>query len=160
MNNCQILSCLIITLGLGVATGYSQESSNTSGGVASGIGGTATFSVGQTFYTSNNGSNGEVNQGIQQPYTVYLVGINEEPNNISIKVFPNPTADYLTLKIENFSTNVKNYILYDAQGKQILVEKIKGASTNIDLSQYKKGTYFIKVKNQSNEIKTFKIIKN
>jgi TRAP-type uncharacterized transport system substrate-binding protein len=37
-----------------------QENANTSGGVATGSGGTVAYSIGQVAYTTNTGSNGSV----------------------------------------------------------------------------------------------------
>ena len=53
-----------------------------------------------------------------------------------------------------------NYQLIDVQGKIALSGEITDAITTFDLSLFGKGTYFIKVIKESNEIKTFKIIKN
>jgi hypothetical protein len=81
-----------------------QESANSSGGNASGSGGTVAYSIGQVFYTSNAGSSGTVDPGVQHAYEIYSVGINETNLNISLTAFPNPTTEYLTLQISDFIT--------------------------------------------------------
>lgn len=54
-----------------------QQSANASGGGAAGSGGTVAYSVGQVVYTSNSGSTGTVNQGIQHAYEIFILGIEE-----------------------------------------------------------------------------------
>lgn len=46
----------------------SQEAILTSGGNASGSGGTVSYSIGQTFYTTYMGANGSVSHGVQHPF--------------------------------------------------------------------------------------------
>ena len=94
-----------------------QESTNATGGDASGSGGTVAYSVGQVVYTTNTDASGTVNQGVQQPYEIFTVGIKETELNISLSVFPNPTADNLTLQISDYNNEKLSYQLFDMQGK-------------------------------------------
>ncbi|MDG2279738.1 MAG: T9SS C-terminal target domain-containing protein, partial [Flavicella sp.] len=66
---------LLVSLCMSVGSIYGQESSNTSGGNAAGSGGTVAYSIGQVAYTYESGTNGNSNQGVQQPYEIYSVGI-------------------------------------------------------------------------------------
>jgi len=65
--------------------GLAQDAVVTSGGNASGSGGTASFSIGQTVYTTNSNSSGTVAQGLQHSYEFLEVSIKE--NNLRISVF-------------------------------------------------------------------------
>lgn len=56
----------ILLLGLGLTSLHAQESVNTTGGNASGSGGSASYSVGQVVYTSNTETSGSVAQGVLQ----------------------------------------------------------------------------------------------
>src|SRR5688572_14704694 len=78
-----------------------QESVNSAGGDATGSGGTVAYSIGQVVYTTNTGTSGEVAQGVQHAYEIYTFGINQTELNISLTVFPNPTANNLTLVISD-----------------------------------------------------------
>ena len=60
-----------------------QESVNSTGGNATGSGGTVSYTIGQVGYTTNTGSNGSVAQGVQQAYEILTVGINENEPKIS-----------------------------------------------------------------------------
>ena len=151
---------LLIAFGLGISSGHAQESSNASGGDASGSGGTVAYSIGQTVYTYESGTNGNTNQGVQQPYEIYSVGIDEDISTISLNTYPNPTSDYLTLELLDYSNEKMEYQLVDLEGKLILSKSINNVRTQIDLRAYSKGIYLINVIKELKEIKTFKIIKN
>ncbi|MEY3416745.1 MAG: hypothetical protein RL060_856 [Bacteroidota bacterium] len=57
---------LLLALSL---VGYAQESSNAAGGDASSADGTVNFSIGQDFYTYDDGGiNGSISEGVQQTY--------------------------------------------------------------------------------------------
>lgn len=151
---------LLIAFGLGISSGYAQESANASGSDASGSGGSVTYSIGQAVYTYASGTNGNINQGVQQPYEVYSVGIEEDMKTISLITYPNPTADYLVLEFTDYSDEKMEYQLIDLNGKIIINNSISSSKTQIDLNNYSKGTYLIKIIKELKEIKTFKIIKN
>ena len=74
-----IKKCVAILVFSIVNTGLlAQEVIPTSGGTASGSGGSASYTIGQMIYTTNNGVNGSVSQGIQQPYEISVVSGIEE----------------------------------------------------------------------------------
>lgn len=154
--------CALLLLGLGLTGLQAQESINAAGGIASGSGGSANYSVGQLVYTTNTGSNGSVAQGVQQPYEISAItGIEEAKDiNLTITAYPNPTTDYLTLNVKDFELSNLNFQLYDMQGKLLRNEKITGNQTSIVMSNLVPSTYFVKVIQGNKEIKTFKIIKN
>ena len=139
-----------------------QQSSNAAGGNATGTGGTVSYSVGQMNYTTNTGTSGSACQGVQQPYEIYTVTSVDEAKdlNINLSTFPNPTFDFLTLKIESSTTKNLSYLLFDMNGKLLASQKIDGVETKIAMNNYAAATYFIKITENNNTLKTFKIIKN
>jgi hypothetical protein len=137
-----------------------QESTNASGGDATGSGGTVAYSIGQVVYTTNTGSSGSVAQGVQQAYEIFTVGIKETELNISLSAFPNPTANNLTLQISDYNNEKLSYQLFDMQGKHLSKGQIVAQQTQINTSSLPSATYFIKVVNQeNNQVQSFKIIK-
>jgi hypothetical protein len=80
--------------------------------------------------------------------------------NINLSAFPNPTFDNLTLKIESTNTKNLSYLLFDMNGKLLATQKLDGTETKIAMNNYAAATYFIKINENNNTIKTFKIIKN
>lgn len=138
-----------------------QESTNASGGDATGTGGTASYSVGQVVYTTNTGSTGSVAQGVQHAYEIFTVGIKETELNISLTVFPNPTTENLTLQISDYNNEQLSYQLFDMQGKQLSNGQITAQKTQINMNSLPTATYFVNVVNQENKkVQSFKIIKN
>ncbi|MCO5232761.1 MAG: T9SS type A sorting domain-containing protein [Chitinophagales bacterium] len=153
---------LLLILGLlWAGLTQAQESSNASGGDATGSGGTVAYSVGQVVYTTNTGSSGTVSQGVQHAYDIFTVGIKETAINISLTAFPNPTTDNLTLQIQDYNNEKLSYQLFDMQGKQLSNGQIVAQQTLINMNSLPTATYFIHVVNQENKkVQSFKFIKN
>ena len=144
---------------LGLVGLHAQESPTATGGEATGVGGTVSYSLGQVVYTTNTGSNGSVEQGVQQPYEISAtVGINESSISLEMSVYPNPTTNYLTLKVE--ITKNLSYQLFDMQGKVIVSKKITDNTTTVVMENLPTATYLLKVTDSNKTVKTFKIIKN
>jgi len=149
-------------LGIGLTGLQAQESVNATGGNALGNGGTASYSVGQMIYTTNTGTGGNtVAQGVQQPFEISVVtGIEEAQGiNLDVSAYPNPTSDYLTVKVENYETANLQYTVFDINGKLLQTIKATGGETQIQTSQLVPAHYFVKVLDNQKEIKVFKIIK-
>jgi hypothetical protein len=153
---------ILFLLGLGLTRLQAQEAIPTTGGDASGSGGSVAYSIGQIVYTTNIGTTGSVAQGVQQPFEISIItGINEaRVINLMVTVYPNPTSDYLTLEVKDFGLANLNFQLYDIQGKLLQSQKITDNRTNIVMNNLTPATYFVKVNEVKKEIKTFKIIKN
>ena len=154
---------VVLLLGLGLTGLQAQTSVNATGGNASGSGGSASYSVGQLAYTTNTGTNGSVSEGVQQPFEISVVTGIEEAKDIFLNVsaYPNPTTDYLELKVENLQLSELSYKLYDISGKVYQNKEIGNSITKIEMQNLPQGIYFIKVIDTKNkEFKTFKIIKN
>ena len=152
-----ITSVAFLLMGLGGL--HAQESSTAAGGEATGTGGTSSYSVGQVVYTTATGTNGSLAQGVQQPYEISVtIGIKETSINLELSVYPNPTTDYLTLKVDDFET--LNFQLIDLQGKIIANKKVTNATTIIKMEELAKALYFLNVTKNNKVVKSFKIIKN
>jgi hypothetical protein len=145
---------------LGVNTALSQESVNASGGDATGVGGTVSYSVGQVVYTSNTASTGDVTQGVQHAYEVFSLDVPEAVSNLSLTIFPNPTTSILNLKVGDYNGQKWTYRLYDIQGRQLSSGQIAHEQTEIDVQNLSVDTYFLDVLNTENQqVKSFKIVK-
>jgi hypothetical protein len=152
---------IIIVLLLFCGVARAQNGPVAAGGDASGTGGSASYSIGQVDYITENGTGGTITQGLQQPYEIAVVtGIEATDINLSASVYPNPTADLVTLNVKSSSTLNMFYILCDVQGKQIRQDKLSGSETRISMEELNKATYLLKVLDNNKEVKTFKIIKN
>ena len=153
---------VIIIFCFSITTAKAQQSTNSAGGNASGTGGSVSYSIGQMNYTTNTGTSGSVCQGVQIPYEIYAVTSVDDAKdlNINLSAFPNPTFDNLTLKIEGTAAKNLCYLLFDMNGKLLANQKLVEAETKIAMNNYAAATYFIKIIENNNTLKTFKIIKN
>ncbi|MBI2259445.1 MAG: T9SS type A sorting domain-containing protein [Flavobacteriia bacterium] len=140
---------------------FAQYSSNTAGGEATGSGGTVSYSYGQIVYTSF-GTTGSVGQGVQQPIEISEVAGNEKIKgiNLSITTFPNPTSNFITIKIHDFNTKNLTFKLIDASGKVIEKGDIISNETIISLKNLPSATYNIMISKELELLKNYKIVKN
>jgi hypothetical protein len=138
---------------------HAQQTTLTSGGDASGSGGTSSYSVGQTVYTAHSGNSGSINQGVQQAFEIYTLGVSESHLNISLSVFPNPTTQHVNLEIKNYTHEKLVYHLFNMQGKFLDMKKIKRNNSKIDMESLPPGTYFLSIFQDNEKIQSFKIIK-
>jgi len=150
-----IVFCLTLTVL------QAQQAILTSGGKATGGGGTASYSIGQMVYSTATGSNGSVAQGVQQAFEISTtLGIEDNLINLSLIAFPNPTSNVLTLKIKDYSLDNMYYRLYDIQGRILIQNKLTDFTTNLPTENLAPAIYFLRVSKQNKVLKTFKIIKN
>lgn len=146
---------------ISLASVLSQQTVLPTGGNSIGPGGIVHFSVGQVFYTTNSGVNGSVAQGVQQPYEISVkTGIDISKIQLYISAYPNPSTDYLILKIEDLTLDKLKYLLFDINGRLLQSEIITDRITNIKMVNYQPSSYILKISQDQREIKSFKIIKN
>ena len=156
------IKTLILFLFLcGIPKLHAQQDIVTSGGDATGSGGSASYSIGQTAYVTHTGSNGSAAQGLQQPFEFSTLS-GEDFINISLEaaVYPNPMVSNITILVSDFSTNQLTYQLYNLSGKNIKQGKITASETLLDMQQCASSTYILQLLSNQKKIKIFKIIKN
>jgi len=161
MQNKRLELSAILLFGIGLTGLQAQTSVNSTGGNASGIGGSVSYSVGQVVYQTHTGTNNSVAEGVQQPYEISVVTAIEKAKAIDLTVtaYPNPATDYLTLSISEFKLTGLSYQLSDMSGKLLFDEKITSSQTQIVMSQVVPASYLLVVKQENMRLKTFKIIK-
>ncbi|MFT5779858.1 MAG: hypothetical protein ACI837_002817 [Crocinitomicaceae bacterium] len=140
------------------SSGYAQQNTVAAGGEASGTGGTVSYSIGQVDYINAQGTNGSVNQGVQQPFEFYPLGLGEE-TFAHVTLFPNPTNEFIILQFETI-TNGLSYLLYDGRGRLLANGNIEQIETQIDMRAFTSGEYTLSILNGANKIQSIKIIKN
>jgi hypothetical protein len=150
--------CLVLTLTISL---QAQVASTTCGGEGTGDGGSLSYTVGLVSYSSGSANNESITEGIQQPWEVYTVtGINTNEINLNILTYPNPVNSVLQLMVEEEKYEGLIFQLFDLDGKLLKYDKIVNSQTQIDLDGLPASTYLIKIIQNNNPIKTFKIIKN
>ena len=72
------------------------------GGTATGDGGTVTYTIGQIAVQSYEESGVIISEGVQQPYEIQIIGIDNYPGiTLNAVVFPNPTNGNVQLTMNN-----------------------------------------------------------
>lgn len=153
---------IVLLLGFGLSNLQAQENLNASGGEAIGSGGSSAYTIGQIVYQTYTGTSGNsLTEGVQQPYEISILTSIAEVKGISLSVlaYPNPTADYLIVEVKDFGLSNLSLQLYDMQGKLLQSEKITNNQTSVIMSNLVSATYFAKIVQGNQEVKTFKIIK-
>ncbi len=152
---------LLLLGGAWATTAFAQNAVVSSGGEATGSGGSVSYSLAQISYTTITGTTGSVSQGVQQPYEVgVLTGVQSE-NNIYLSAFPNPSTDILNLSVGEFKNEELSYQLLDIQGKLLLEARISESNTSINMQDLPKSTYLLHVLGNNHQtIQSFNIIKN
>ena len=142
---------------------FAQSAVVPAGGTATGSGGTVTYPVGQPADQRVEGSGTYIVEGVQQPYEIQTVGIDNYPDiTLDAVVYPNPTQHYVQLRITNFI--IPDYgltaQLYDANGKLLNMFTISDFETKIDMEIYPTATYQLRVLDKDRLLKTFKVVKH
>ena len=74
----------------------------------------------------------------------------------TIKIYPNPTSDLISIK-SNHNTQGSTYIIFDQYGRQVLIGKLTGEITSVDIKQLPVGLYFLQIGEKNKQ--KLKIIK-
>jgi hypothetical protein len=131
-----------------------QEVVATQGDSYSNASGNIDFTIGEVVI--NTGNEGTLTQGFHQTNWKFL-GVEDHAPSYEALIFPNPTEDILNIRTSTFE-NV-TYTLYDAQGKLVMQDILSAEQTPIQVSQLAPGSYSLTLNNESQNLKTFKLIK-
>ena len=133
-----------------------QEVVSSQGETYSNVNGSIDFTVGEVIInTGSNGTN-DLTQGFHQTNWNFL-GVEDFAPDYQATIFPNPTQEVLNIKTSVFE-NV-TYTLYDAQGKLVMQNILSAEQTPIQVSQLAPGSYSLTLNNETQNLKTFKLIK-
>ncbi|MFO7573872.1 MAG: leucine-rich repeat domain-containing protein [Bacteroidales bacterium] len=97
--------------------------------------------------------------------TIYItlissLDINETYAETSIKLYPNPVEDILQISFENYPGEEKLIEVISLSGQIIKSYKTSEQTISIDMTGINKGLYFIRIYDDNNIKKTFKVIRN
>jgi hypothetical protein len=114
------------------------------------------FTIGEAIIDTGTDGTNDLTQGFHQTNWNFL-GVEDFAPNYEAIIFPNPTEDVLNIKTSTFE-NV-TYTLYDAQGKLVMRDILSAEQTPIQVSQLAPGSYSLTLNNETQNLKTFKLIK-
>ena len=156
---------LIILFVMTAASVFAQSAIVPVGGDAQSNSGSVSYTVGQIAVQSAANSNGSITvlEGVQQPYEIMAVGVDEYPQiALNAVVYPNPTENIAQLQLNGFEipANGLRAILYDGNGKQLQSVTVTDDLTTFQIGQYATGTYYLEVRDGKRVLKTFKIVRS
>ena len=152
MNN---LTLLVFVL-LSTLAVKAQEVVSTQGDSYSNTSANLDFTIGEVVINTGTDGNNDITQGFHQTNWNF-VGLEDFAPNYEATIFPNPTSEVLNIKTITFE-NV-TYTLYDAQGKLVLQDILSEEQTPIQVSHLAPGSYSLTLNNETQNLKTFKLIK-
>tara|TARA_B110000046_G_scaffold178797_1_gene207106 strand:+ start:392 stop:853 length:462 start_codon:yes stop_codon:yes gene_type:complete len=151
MKNTIVLFSLLTTLSVSA-----QEVVSTQGDSYSNASGNIDFTIGEVVINTGTDGTNDITQGFHQTNWNFL-GVDDHGQNYEATIFPNPTEDLLNIRTSTFE-NV-TYTLYDAQGKLVMQDILSAEQTPIQVSQLAPGSYSLTLNNQTQNLKTFKLVK-
>lgn len=130
------------------------------GGNTIGQNGSVSYSIGQVDFITASGIGGTITQGLQQPYEIFVVGMDDDPHTrLEITAYPNPAVFQVSLRVKNLKTEGLFYKVYDQNGRLLVRHILAGNITIIPLHDFPSSTFILSVSNKNAEIKSFKIVK-
>ena len=133
-----------------------QEVLSTQGDSYSNASSNIDFTIGEVIINTGTDGTVDLTQGFHQTNWNF-VGMEEYSPGFKASVFPNPTSEVLNIRTSSFE-NVR-YTLYNAQGKLLIQDILSAEQTPIQVGQLAPGSYSIILNNQTQNLKTFKLIK-
>ena len=135
------------------------------GGDAQSNGGSVSYTVGQVAVQTVANSNGSVSvaEGVQQPYEIMTVGVDDYPQIVlDAVVYPNPTDNVAQLRLNGFEIPAAGLRanLYDGNGKRLQTIPVTDDLTTFQIGQYATGTYFLELRDGKRVLKTFKVVRS
>ena len=133
-----------------------QEVVSTQGDSYSNTSGSIDFTLGEVIIATGTDGTNYLTQGFHQTNWIFL-GVEDFATNYEAIIYPNPTEDVLNIRTSTFE-NV-TYTLHDAQGKLVMKGILSAEQTPIQVSQLAPGAYSLALNNDTQNLKTFKLIK-
>ena len=133
-----------------------QEVVSTQGESYSNASANIDFTIGEVIIATGTDGTNVLTQGFHQTNWNFL-GVEDFAPNYEATIFPNPTEDVLNIRTSTFE-NV-TYTLYDAQGRLVMQDILSAEQTPIQVSQLAPGSYLLTLNNETQNLKTFQLIK-
>ena len=156
---------LIIFFIVTAANVFAQSAIVPVGGDAQSNSCSVSYTVGQIAVQTSSNSNGSVSvaEGVQQPYEIMTVGVDDYPQiALNAVVYPNPTDNLAQLQLNGFEIPADGLraILYDGNGKLLQSVTVTDDLTALQIGQYATGTYYLELRDGKRVLKTFKIVRS
>ena len=136
-----------------------QQVITTAGNYNSNTSGSLSWTMGEGIIDTYTSTSVILTQGFQQSKLTVTAVPEISGNSSSIIVYPNPTEDFVSLKVNTGLGLDFKYQLYDLNGKLLTEQKLTSSETVISFRDRVPGTYLLKLLNKDQVLKIFKINK-
>ncbi|WP_299521518.1 T9SS type A sorting domain-containing protein [Winogradskyella sp.] len=119
--------------------------------------GKVTYSVGLIHYKEATGTGGSLSVGSQIPFEVSETLSIDEFNNLTLKVFPNPTENFLNVHLN--SVDDFTYQIIDLSGRTVTSGELNTLQSKIELTSLETSIYIFNILKDNTIVKSFKISK-
>lgn len=149
-----ILACMTAT--------FAQSAIVPVGGDAQSNNGSVSYTVGQIAIQSNGNESFSLAEGVQQPYEIMTVGVDDYPQiALNAVVYPNPTDNLAQLQLNGLEIPIGGFhaILHDGNGKLLQNINVTDDITTFQIGHYASGTYYLELRDGKRVLKTFKVVR-
>ena len=104
------------------------------------------YAIGDEDYWDRNPAD-DVSDPIE--ITTVSVDVSEMLSSANIKVFPNPASEQLNIHFNEYQNNIIEMSILDMTGRTLLANKLLNQQNRVQLTNFAKGTYFLKLQTGS-----------
>lgn len=138
-----------------------QQVVASSGNTATAGGYSVAWTLGEPVIATLTGSTNILTQGMHQTNLVATDVGNVVFPGLEVKVYPNPTGDFLTVEVIRKENELLQLELTDIAGRRVILKKVLSGTEEIDMRSYVPGVYLVHIFNSGREhVKICKIVKN
>ena len=158
MKTLTILLLSLLSVGSSIAQSISSDVISSIGGEYQASNGRLSFTLGESFTTYYISDESILSEGFHQSYNDVISDIEDLEEVSSFKIYPNPTSDILHMEFEGQLEKLKGSI-HNTLGQKLTDFSIEN-QTQINISNFAQGLYFIRINNSKNQSESFRIFKN
>ena len=159
MKTITLLVIILLDIGLFVQPTQAQQTPATAGGTLFNGSGSISYTIGESVAQTLTNANVILTQGFHQPILSVVVVQALSGLGYTVSTFPNPTSDFVWLKIDKPSVVGLQYLLFDFKGTLLAQKYLETNEMVVPFNHLNTGVYLLKVQDGLKEVKTFKIIK-
>ena len=159
MKRLNLFTLIVFAVFFNLAVNGQQQVAASSGGTFNGNSISVSFTVGEPVINTLLQGNVMVTQGFHQPHLTVTALDEAKGVALNIKAWPNPTTHFVQLEISNELTRGSSFQLFSMSGSLIQERKLDGSITEISFQNMKSATYLLRVIQNNQTLRTFKIIK-
>lgn len=155
----RIFTLTIIFLFMNGLIVHSQQVISNMGATLQSTSGSISFTLGEPIIETLSATSGIVTQGFHQTKLTVTAIEDNYGNSMSVKVYPNPTAEILNVSLAFDDMSQIRLVLYDISGRILSAINADKELMELDFSDYIPGTYILKVFKGNRDLGSYKIIK-